>query len=92
MSATVDVILTGPLPGATGSRLDERFKVYRPFADQEQADALAKAMSQVRGIATGAMHERIDDTFMARFPKLEIVASFGVGYDHVDAAAASKRG
>ncbi len=29
---------------------------------------------------------------MARLPKLEIVANFGVGYDTVDAAAAASRG
>jgi lactate dehydrogenase-like 2-hydroxyacid dehydrogenase len=29
---------------------------------------------------------------LARLPRLEIVASFGVGYDHIDAAAAAKRG
>ena len=29
---------------------------------------------------------------LARLPKLEIIASFGVGYDHIDANAAAKRG
>lgn len=33
----------------------------------------------------------VDDSFMARFPKLELVASFGVGYDHIDARAAKAR-
>ena len=31
---------------------------------------------------------RADARTLAKFPKLEIVASFGVGYDHVDAAYA----
>ena len=34
----------------------------------------------------------IDDALFSRLPKLEIVASFGVGYDHIDAIAAGKRG
>jgi lactate dehydrogenase-like 2-hydroxyacid dehydrogenase len=34
----------------------------------------------------------VDDTLMARLPQLDIIASFGVGYDHVDVAAAAKRG
>jgi lactate dehydrogenase-like 2-hydroxyacid dehydrogenase len=34
----------------------------------------------------------VDDAFMARCPKLELVASFGVGYDHIDARAAKARG
>ena len=28
---------------------------------------------------------RGDSTTLAQFPKLEIVSSFGVGYDHIDA-------
>ena len=36
--------------------------------------------------------ERVDDALIGRLPKLEIIASFGVGYDHVDALAAGKRG
>ena len=34
----------------------------------------------------------IDEALFSRLPKLEIVSSFGVGYDHVDAIAAGKRG
>ena len=36
--------------------------------------------------------EPIDEALFSRLPKLEIVSSFGVGYDHVDAIAAGKRG
>ena len=42
--------------------------------------------------AAGASHEPLDDAFFDRFPKLEILASCGVGYDHVDAKAAARRG
>jgi len=34
----------------------------------------------------------IGDALFSRLPKLEIVASFGVGYDDIDAIAAGKRG
>ena len=37
------------------------------------------------GLATGGGHTRVDGTFLSRLPKLEIVASYGVGYDHIDA-------
>jgi lactate dehydrogenase-like 2-hydroxyacid dehydrogenase len=33
--------------------------------------------------------EPIDDRLFSRLPKLEIVSSFGVGYDHIDANAAA---
>src|SRR5262249_4217270 len=39
-----------------------------------------------------ATDERIDSPFMTRFPQLEIISSFGVGYDHVDAAWAGAHG
>ena len=47
---------------------------------------------QVRGIAVSGGHQRIDAAFVAPLPKLEIVSSFGVGYDHIDAAALAARG
>jgi lactate dehydrogenase-like 2-hydroxyacid dehydrogenase len=47
---------------------------------------------EVRGIAVSGGHTRIDAAFVERLPKLEIVSSFGVGYDHIDAAALAKRG
>jgi lactate dehydrogenase-like 2-hydroxyacid dehydrogenase len=34
----------------------------------------------------------IDNALLTRLPKLEIISSFGVGYDHIDAVAAAKRG
>ncbi len=43
---------------------------------------------EVRGIAVSGGHTRIDAAFVELFPRLEIVASFGVGYDHIDAADA----
>jgi lactate dehydrogenase-like 2-hydroxyacid dehydrogenase len=46
----------------------------------------------VRAIAVSAPVEPIDDRLFSRLPKLEIVSSFGVGYDHIDANAAAKRG
>src|SRR5207244_4085505 len=42
----------------------------------------------VRGMAVTYNTVRGDARTLARFPKLEIVSSFGVGYDHIDAAYA----
>jgi lactate dehydrogenase-like 2-hydroxyacid dehydrogenase len=43
---------------------------------------------KIRGAAITYNTVRGDAKTLARFPKLEIVASFGVGYDHIDAAYA----
>ncbi|HEX4764900.1 MAG TPA: 2-hydroxyacid dehydrogenase [Lichenihabitans sp.] len=60
--------------------------------DAEDPDrALTRLAPDIRAIATGG-HSAIDGPFMSRFPKLEIVANFGVGYDSVDAAWAGRHG
>jgi lactate dehydrogenase-like 2-hydroxyacid dehydrogenase len=46
---------------------------------------------RVRAIAL-AGHLRADEAYMRRFPSLQIISSFGVGYDHIDAKAAARRG
>ncbi len=41
------------------------------------------AASRIRGIAvTGRV--LTDAEMLSRFPKIEIISSFGVGYDHID--------
>jgi lactate dehydrogenase-like 2-hydroxyacid dehydrogenase len=92
MTETIDVVLTGPLPGSTAERLDEVFRVYRPFRGSKEESKLKAAASNIRGVAAGASHEPLNDAFFQHFPKLEILASCGVGYDHIDAKAAAKRG
>lgn len=48
--------------------------------------------ADVRGLAICFGHRRIDAAFVAPFPQLELVSSYGVGYDHIDAAALAARG
>jgi lactate dehydrogenase-like 2-hydroxyacid dehydrogenase len=46
----------------------------------------------VRAIAVAYTADKIDAGFMQRFPKLEQISSFGVGYDHIDAKWAGAHG
>jgi lactate dehydrogenase-like 2-hydroxyacid dehydrogenase len=50
------------------------------------------AHADVRAIACSATTERVPGDLMARFPKLQIVSSFGVGYDHMDVKWAAEHG
>src|SRR3984957_2851622 len=43
-------------------------------------------------MAVSAPVQSIDDALLATLPKLQIISSFGVGYDHIDANAAARRG
>jgi lactate dehydrogenase-like 2-hydroxyacid dehydrogenase len=62
------------------------------FPRGDRASFFANEAQRVRSIAVAGTSERLDGPFMARFPRLEIISSFGVGYDHVDAAWAGAHG
>jgi lactate dehydrogenase-like 2-hydroxyacid dehydrogenase len=88
----IDVLLIGPAKPVIAKGLSPAFNLV----EFPQKDAREKFFShwapRVRGIAVAATSERIDGPFMSRFPRLEIISSFGVGYDHVDAAWAGAHG
>src|SRR5262249_43142473 len=52
----------------------------------------AELAPRLRAIAMSITSERMDSAMMGRFPRLEIVSSFGVGYDHIDTAWAAAHG
>ena len=87
-----DVLLIGPPKPVIVNRLSGTFNLVR-FPDTQHRDKFfAESASRVRAMAVAATEERVDGPFMTRFPRLEIVSSFGVGYDHVDAAWAGAHG
>ena len=84
------VLVPHPLPAGGLARLKDAFDAVTLWDAPDKAAALRAAASSVRGIAsTGA--QAVDGAFLDQFPKLEIVANFGVGYDHIDRAAARAR-
>ena len=62
------------------------------LATAANRDAFLNAIADVRAMAVTAPVEPINDALLARLPNLQIIASFGVGYDHIDANAAARRG
>src|SRR5262249_5937412 len=87
-----DVLLIGPPKPVIVNGLSGTFNLVR-FPDAQHRDKFfAESAPGVRAIAGAAAEERVDGPFMTRFPRLEIVSSFGVGYDHVDAAWAGAHG
>ncbi|QPC85531.1 2-hydroxyacid dehydrogenase [Mesorhizobium sp. NBSH29] len=82
------ILVPGRLHEHAVKRIEALFSIVR----LERADAALVApelAADVRGVAamTG-----IDAAFIDALPKLEIIASFGVGYDAVDARHAAKKG
>jgi len=79
------------VPGKVNPRILERLPEMFETVLIERADpALVTAeMADVAGIAVSG---RLPSELMDRFPKLEIIANFGVGYDGVDVDRAAARG
>src|SRR6478736_9116192 len=87
-----DVLLIGPPKPVIVNGLSGTFNLVR-FPDAQHRDKFfAESAPRVRAMAVAATEERVDGPFMTWFPRLEIVSSFGVGYDHVDAAWAGAHG
>lgn len=55
-------------------------------------DVVVEVGPDVRGMAVFGGHTRIDGKLVESMPRLELVSSFGVGYDHIDAADLAARG
>src|ERR1700691_3684012 len=91
MTAKPEIILLGPLKPLVVNGLEAVCTVHKAAAAKDP-DAFFAAHSDIRAIACSATTELIPGSFMARFPKLQIVASFGVGYDHMDAKWAAAHG
>jgi lactate dehydrogenase-like 2-hydroxyacid dehydrogenase len=89
---TYDVLMPAPGMPIIAERIAERATLHRPYAEADPAAALAAVAPRIRALVVAHHAPRIDDAYMAQFPRLEIVSSFGVGYDHIDANAARARG
>lgn len=87
-----EIVMTGPLMAYAADQLKERFVVHELWKAADRDALLREIADRVRGVAAGSGHNRVDAALFDALPKLEIVSSFGVGYDHVDAAEAGRRG
>jgi len=86
-----ELLLIGP-PKPTIVNGLAPFTLHR-LADAKDRDALLRDIApRVCGIASSVTSERIDGALMGKLPHLEILATFGVGYDHVDVAFAAAHG
>lgn len=87
-----EIVMTGPLMAYAADQLKARFTVHELWNAPDPAALLREVSGRVRGVAAGGGHSHVDAALFDALPKLEIVSSFGVGYDHVDAAEAGRRG
>ncbi|EJN02898.1 2-hydroxyacid dehydrogenase [Herbaspirillum sp. YR522] len=84
------VLIVARLPQHLMQLLHDNFTCHN-LLDGLTEEQLRDIAPQVRGIAANG-EAKVPREFMARFPALEIVSVFGVGYDGVEVPAARERG
>ena len=90
-SEKIDLLLYGPNKPIIGNGFSDQF-VLHAFETTPDLERLTPAVAaKIRGLAVTYTTVRGDAKTLARFPRLEIVSTFGVGYDHIDAAYARDR-
>jgi lactate dehydrogenase-like 2-hydroxyacid dehydrogenase len=90
--ASFEVLM--PLSGMPemAERLERRVTLHKLWEAADREATLAKIAPNVRAVVSTWATARVDAELMRRLPKLEIVAGFGVGYEHIDAAWAGQHG
>ena len=89
----LDVLMVGPVMPLIEQGISRAFTLHKLWEAPDGEVLIAKLAPRLRAIvAGGGKHEPMGPDFLGRFPKLEIISSFGVGYDHVDAKWAAAHG
>jgi len=85
-----ELLMPGRMMKSVNDALDERFVVHRLYELADRETALAEMAPSIRAIAVSGSF--VGAELIDALPNLEIIASFGVGYDNIDAKYAASRG
>lgn len=88
---TAEILQMGPMPERLEAALAKAYTVHRYWQTPDRAALLAEAGPRIRAVATGG-DRGCPAEVMDALPALELIASFGVGYDAIDTAACRARG
>ena len=87
-----DVLLVGQRKPVLIKGLEPKVTLHDYLGAKDRDAFLASVADKIRAIAIAYTANKVDANFMQRFPKLEQISSFGVGYDHIDAKWAGAHG
>jgi len=87
-SEKIDLLIYGPSRPILQNGFSDQFVLHAAETKHDLERLTPATLEKIRGVAVTYHTVPADKTALALFPKLEIVASFGVGYDHVDSAHA----
>jgi lactate dehydrogenase-like 2-hydroxyacid dehydrogenase len=85
------IVQTGPLMPFIREQLLSRFEVHDLWEAPDREAFLKPLANRIRGLAVGG-HMPVGAGLFDLLPGVQIASGFGVGYDHIDAAEAARRG
>ncbi len=88
----IDVLIYGPLRPILEKGFPDSFNVHHAMTRADLEALPPELLGRIRGVAVTFHTVTTDAAVMAMLPKLEMIASFGVGYDHIAAAHAGQHG
>lgn len=86
-----EILMIGPMLKTAMDDLESAYTVHRYWEAADRPALLAEVGPRIRAIATDGASGCPAEVFAA-CPAIELIASFGVGYDGIDTAAAKARG
>jgi lactate dehydrogenase-like 2-hydroxyacid dehydrogenase len=88
---SIPVLMPAPAMPLITQGVDQAFTLLKLWEQADEAAFVREHGASIRAIAGGAK-ARMDGAWLGRFPNLEFIAHFGVGYDGVDAAWCGRNG
>jgi lactate dehydrogenase-like 2-hydroxyacid dehydrogenase len=85
------ILQIAPMLPRVEAALGDAYEVHRYWDAADRPALLAAHGAAIRAVATDG-HHGVPPDAMAALPALEVVASYGVGYDAIDVAACKARG
>ena len=87
----IDILVPAPVSPEMEEALAARFRLHNLWQAKDQASFLADCAPRIRGMAR-TFPSTVGKEIIDRLPRIEIISSYGVGYDSVDAGYAARKG
>jgi lactate dehydrogenase-like 2-hydroxyacid dehydrogenase len=90
--AAFEVLMPAEGMPEIGERIEQRATLHRLWRSANPEAALEEIGPRIRAVVATWHSAKVGEELIRRLPNLEIITSFGVGYDHIDAVSAGARG